>query len=450
VGSTGVTASIAAFVAGLRYEDLPDRVAERTKIVFLDALASAFAGCDADESATVAEVAVDLCGGGDVTVIGGGTASAAAATLINGYLVTAATVCDVHRPTVCHVTPQVVPPAMAVAERRRTSGADFVAAIAAGLEVTTRVGIGTQYDAFRKRGWHSPGVVGPFGGAASAGRVMGLCETRLVNAFGIALSQSAGTWAQLGTPTIKFQQSRGALAGLLAANLAEKGFTATGEALEAEDGGLFTSYADGGEPAAVVRGLGVEWELEEISLRPWPVAAFLQPVVTVALRAMADGPPLEAIESVTLTVGETAYQLHGVMDWADRFKARLSARYVTAVVMTDQACWMDQFTSERVADPKLFAFASGRVTVVKEASCADSSARVNVRYLDGAEAEVVADVPKGDATDPLTFDEVAAKFLRASGRLLSDSVATRTVEMAADLEHLRSVDAMLEALRSKT
>jgi 2-methylcitrate dehydratase PrpD len=65
------------------------------------------------------------------------------------------------RPNLCHVTPEVVPPALAAAEERGVSGRVLVTALAAGLETAVRVGVGIRYPAFRERGWHSPGVIGP-------------------------------------------------------------------------------------------------------------------------------------------------------------------------------------------------------------------------------------------------------------------------------------------------
>ena len=103
------------------------------------------------------------------SVIGGGHLSLAGATLLNGYLVTAVTMCDVHRATMTHITPEIVPPALAIAERDGLSGRDLLVAIAAGCEVTTRIGIGLDYPAFRARGWHGPGILGPFGAAAAVG-----------------------------------------------------------------------------------------------------------------------------------------------------------------------------------------------------------------------------------------------------------------------------------------
>ena len=167
--STTPTAALAEFVAELKYDDLPPRIRERVKDILLDTLASAIAGRQGDETRQIRALAAALGASREATVIGGEALSLAGATLLNGYLITAVTVCDVHRPTLCHTTPQVVPPALAIAERNAASGRALIAAIVAGLETTVRIGLGTKYPAFRARGWHSPGVIGPFGGAAAAG-----------------------------------------------------------------------------------------------------------------------------------------------------------------------------------------------------------------------------------------------------------------------------------------
>jgi len=190
------TAELARFVAGLQYDQLPERTRERVKDIVLDTLASAIAGRQGDESKQIRALATALGGSREASVIGGEQLSLAGATLLNGYLITAVTVCDVHRPTLCHTTPQVVPPALAIAERDGASGRALIVAVAAGLEATVRVGLGTNYPAFRAKGWHSPGVIGPFGGAAAAGRLLGLDAERQRNAFGLAGSQSAGTFAK--------------------------------------------------------------------------------------------------------------------------------------------------------------------------------------------------------------------------------------------------------------
>src|SRR5918996_1008209 len=163
------------------------------------------------ETAQIEALAAAIDGPRTSTVIAGPPHSLAGATLVNGYQITAVTVCDIHRPTLCHVTPEVVPPVLAVAEQRDLGGRDLLVAIAAGLETVVRVGAGMRYPSMRARGWHSPGVIGPFGGAAAVASLLGLDEARFQNALSLAGTQSAGTFAHWGTPTIKFHQTSGPL-----------------------------------------------------------------------------------------------------------------------------------------------------------------------------------------------------------------------------------------------
>src|SRR5205085_2116104 len=159
--SENVTEVLAGFAASLQYDDLPGQVRDHCKNVLLDTLACAVAGHRGEETQQLAALASGLAQSNESSVIGGDRLSLAGATILNGYLVTAVTMCDVHRPTLTHVTPEVIPPALAIAERDGLSGGALMAAVAAGCEVTTRIGSGLDYPIFRAKGWHGPGVLGP-------------------------------------------------------------------------------------------------------------------------------------------------------------------------------------------------------------------------------------------------------------------------------------------------
>lgn len=443
------TAELARFIANLEYDHLPASVRERVKDIILDALASAIAGRQGDESRQIRALAAALGGSREASVIGGEQLSLAGATLLNGYLITAVTVCDVHRPTLCHTSPQVVPPALAIAERDGASGRALILAIAAGLETTVRVGLGTNYPAFRARGWHSPGVVGPFGGAAAAGKLLGLDAERQRNAFGLAGSQSAGTFAHWGTPTIKFHQSRGALSGLMAGLLAEQGFLASTEVLAHKDGGLFNTYSDGGQPDAVVSGLGSRWELNQIALRLWPAASSIQSVIT-ALFALIKAHDLKPARIAVVRVGlsKTVYDMHGTLAWNDKFKALLSTPYVTAIVLHDRRCWLDQFEPERFRDPAVDTFARERVKVEIDPRVEGTGAVVEIRTIDGAVHADRRAAPKGDPADPLTRSEIEDKLRTAAAGFLPANAAQRIITLVGGLEHLGNVRELLAALRA--
>ena len=380
------TQLLARFAAALTYDQLPDQVKEHCKNLLLDTLACALAGHQGEETQQVAALASSLAQSHESSVIGGDRLSLAGATLLNGYLVTAVTMCDAHRSTMTHVTPEVIPPALAIAERDAGSGRDLLVAIAAGAEVTTRIGIGLDYPAFRARGFHGPGVLGPFGAAAAVGRLRGFDAETMAKAFGLAGSQAAGTFAAWGTPTVKFHQCRGALSGLLAALLAEQKFLATREFLTAQDGGLYNSYSNGGKPERATDDLGRRWELEQIALRLWPSASLMQGMAT-ALFDLLKQHKIEpsAVKQLRVTLGQTAFDMHGKLPrYKGKFDALISGHYAAAVIVHDRALTLAQFEPARYDDPKLRRFAEEQVAIRLDPALAGVQAVVEVEMGGGA------------------------------------------------------------------
>ena len=404
------TRRLAEFSSGLRWTDVPERVQSRVADVVIDAIASGLLGQSVGEIPRLASMQQELGSSGSSTVIGGAPTSEMAACLVNGYLITAATICDAHLPTQCHVTPEVLPPAMAVSESRVTSGERFLAAVAAGLEVTTRIGLGLNPPVMAQLGWHAPGITGPFGGAAAVGNLLELSTLEQQYAFGLAASQAAGTLAQWGTITVKFHQARGSVSGLLAGRLAAHGFTSCTDVLTRPVGGLLTSYSDGGDASALVAGLGDEWRLMDVSLRTFPVGALMQAVAAVALDVRAAVPDASEIEAVCVRLPEKAYRMHGDMPWHDAFTSRLSTRYIAAVVLLDDRCGLEQFSDERLASTDVDAFATQRVRVELDASLADGGAAMDVSLRSGQVVRVATNAPPGHPSAPLTRSQVMEKF----------------------------------------
>jgi 2-methylcitrate dehydratase PrpD len=439
-----LTERLAEFAASTRLGDLSESARERARIVFADAVASAYMGNRSDEVPMIERLALATAGRGQSPVVGRAPLANAGAVLVNGYLVTATTVCDVHRPTLCHVSPEVFPPSLAVAVERGISGAELLRAFALGLEITTRVGLGSNYSAFRANGWHSPGVWGPFGGATAAGTLLGLDKSQMRNALSLAGSQSAGTFAHWGTPTIKFHQSRGALSGYLAAILAETGFQAGADVLTAEDGGLYRTYSDGGQPKVALDGLGWQWELEQLSLRPWPLASSLQSLATALLHLVETGGVRAAdVRRAHVSLSPTVYGMHGELPWNDRFHALLSARYVTSVMLADGTCGLDQFTAERLADHRLDRYARENVEIVSSATVERNGAIVELELTDGRVISDRRTVPRGDAGDPLSMADVREKFLTATAGMLTSAEAEAVFARLEHIDELARVDASL-------
>jgi 2-methylcitrate dehydratase PrpD len=445
------TQALASYAASLDVEAIPDTVRVQCKNLLLDALACAVAGHAGDETPQVAAFATALAPGADTSIIGGARASLTGATVLNAFLITAVTMCDAHRATLTHVTPEVVPAALAIAERDNLSGRDLMAALAAGFEVTTRIGIGLDFPAFRARGFHGPGILGPFGAAAAVGRLLGFDGATMARAFGLAGSQAAGTFAAWGTPTVKFHQCRGALSGLMAALLAQQGFVANPDFLTCPDGGLFSAYAGRGYPDRVTVDLGTRWELQEIALRPWPAAAAIQGMIS-ALFDLLDQNDLRAedVTQVDVGLGQRAFDMHGgYATYTGKFQAMLSAHYAAAAVLHDRDLSLHQFEPERYDAPDLVHFAAEKVSVALDTTLSGPEATVDLALSNGTVLTAHCAHTRGSPENPLTTAQVEAKFRRyAAPRLGADQVEA-VVQAVARLEEIGSVRNLMGMLRSR-
>jgi 2-methylcitrate dehydratase PrpD len=444
------TQALAEFAATLSYEALPESAREHCKNLILDALACAVAGHQGEETGQVAALASALAQGNESSVIGGGHLSLAGATLLNGYLITAVTMCDVHRAIMTHVTPEIVPPALAIAERDGLSGRDLLVAVAAGCEVATRIGIGLDYPVFRARGWHGPGILGPFGAAAAVGSLIGFDAESMARAFGLAGSQSAGTFAAWGTPTVKFHQCRGALSGLMAGLLAQQNFVATHEFLTAKDGGLYNTYVNGGLPEVALAELGQRFELEEIALRLWPSATVIQGLIT-ALFDLVQRHKIDAgdVRKVRIALSKTAFDMHGGFStYKAKFEALLSAHYTAAVILHDRALTLAQFEPKRYDDPKLRSFAAEKVDVRADAAVAGSQAKVDVELDDGTTLSAFCAHPLGGRDNPLSRAQIEDKFRSYAAGVLPDSHIGDVLGAVDRLEDFGSVRKLMALLRA--
>jgi 2-methylcitrate dehydratase PrpD len=443
------TQVLARFASELEYDAIPAGVREYCKDVLLDTLACALAGHHGEETHQVAALAAGLAQSAESSVIGGERLSLAGATVLNGYLITAVTMCDIHRPTLTHVTPEVMPAALAIAERDGCSGRDLLTAMVAGMETTTRVGIGLDYPEFRRRGWHGPGVIGPFGAAAAAGRLLQFDADTMACAFGLAGSQAAGTFAAWGTPTVKFHQCRGALSGVMAALLAQQKFVATREFLTAPDGGLYNTYSHGGRPDAVTAELGTRWELESIGLRLWPSASTIQGFITALFDLVEEHRVApDQVERLRVGMSRTAVDMHGIFPrYKGKFEALLSTHYAAAAVLHDRALTLAQFEPARYNDPKLARFAAEKVDVVIDPALSGVQAVVEARLASGATISVRCDHPRGAPENPLTRAQIEDKFRTYGRTRLTASRIEEIIEAVAALEGVGSARELMNSLR---
>jgi 2-methylcitrate dehydratase PrpD len=412
----------------------------------LDALACALAGHAGEDTSRVSRFVSQLAQSNESSVIGGGRLSLSGATMFNGFLITAVSMCDVYRPTATHLQPVIVSPALGIAERDGATGRDLLVALVAGFETAVRIAAGIDYAAFRKRGWHGPGTIGPFGAAAAVGRLRGFGADTMATAFGLAGSQSAGTFAAWGTASVKFHQFRGALSGLMAALLAEQGFVATREFLTASDGGFYPTYCGGSARDEATSALGSRWEMEQIALRPWPTSAASQGVVTALFDLMhKHNVTVDRTERLRVYVSPACYEAYASRrTFSGKWEASASIHYTAAVTLHDRALWMEQF--ERYDDPRLRQFAAERVDLIGDPTLTAEQARVEIHMHDGTVLSTTCMASKGTPGNPLTRVEIEEKFRRAAAGRLQETQVQFVVNAIAALEDQKSLQPLMKTL----
>ena len=417
-------ALLAGWVAGLDWADLPASVQDRVGDLLLDGLASGFAGRSVDLLERVVRVADAFGGPGAAPVIGGGLSSPAGACLQNAYAITAATICDVYRPGLCHVSPVVIPPLLSLVGRPGITAEDLLAALAAGFEVTVRLSRELGDEHFRGGGWHAPGVVGAVGAAAAAARLLRLDAGATSNAIAYGAAQAAGTFAGLGTEAVKFNQARGALSGLLAGLIAAEGNAASSEWLTRPGSGMSAVQGDGIERGELTAGLGSTWLLHEISLRRWPAASSVQSLVECVLELVeSKNIELAEIEQLTIGLSPGAYLVSGRHEWGDSLSAQQSAAWVAAATLADRTWWLEQSSPTRTSDAGLGDFARERVEVHADPALRSAAVEVAARLRNGTTVGLARTDAPGDPTRPLERREIEAKLRRTAGpHLAGDAI----------------------------
>jgi 2-methylcitrate dehydratase PrpD len=313
----GVTSQLSDFAAGIRLDRLPPQVVDRARFLVLDLVGNIVRARHDAESTSSFLSAVRAMGmaAGNAGVFGDAARyTPAGAAFLNGALAHSLDFDDTHAAGSLHPGAPVIPAALAAGEMVGASGADVLAAIIAGYEVTCRVALALPAGEHYDRGYHPTATCGAFGAAAAAARVFGLDAEGVAGALGTVLSQAAGSLQFLanGAWTKRFQVGWAALNGLMAATLVREGFKGASEALEGKHG-FMRAYAPNPTPERAVQDLGVMFELMNTAVKPYPSCRYGHAAIdaALALRAANDIRPQD-ITAIRLGLPKSGMLLVGV------------------------------------------------------------------------------------------------------------------------------------------
>lgn len=352
--ATGLTRRLAAFAIGCRHEPLPPDVTERAKALLLDTLAAAYgARSFVPSGAVLADGLGSLgLGQGGASVLGDSRDwSPLAAALVNGALAHGMDMDDTFLASPVHPSAVLVPAALAAAEMVGADGATTLRALVAGYEGLCRIARAMAGTGHIERGFHQTATVGVFGAAITAGLILGLDQTQLESALGIAGSQAAGSiqFAANGAWNKTFQVGAAAMNGLLAANLARSNFLGASDVLEGRHGFL-NAYGDGAHHEALIAELGQRWDTLQIGVKPYPCCRCSHPVLDGVLRLRAEH-GIQASDVVGVSLGISSYatrivgsELPAVWRPTTTVEAQFSLPFVTAAALIDGRMGWEQYT----------------------------------------------------------------------------------------------------------
>jgi 2-methylcitrate dehydratase PrpD len=384
-----IARQLAEWATGLRLAAVPVPVRDIACRHLLDGLGTAVGALRLGEARPAVAVARGLGGPPESTVLGGDERlGAPAAALAVGALVHALDFDDTHADGLVHATAVTLPAALAVGEQYGASGAEVLTAALAGYEVTCRIAAAVPHG-FHARGLHATGIAGALGSAVVAARLAGLDADTATNALGIAGSGAGGLleFLSTGASTKQLHPGLASYNGILAARLAAAGATGPDSVLEGRYGIWAALSAHPADPARALRGLGAEWEVTRITMKPYPVCQLSHATLDAAAQIRTDPADVVGIEayvhpdSVPIVCEPAEQKIRP----RTPYEAKFSLPWCVAALMLDGRLGVGSFTEAALSRPEVTALAE-RVRSLPTAGgtvAAEAPGRVVVELRDG-------------------------------------------------------------------
>ncbi len=447
---------LARWTVETSFETLPPDVIHATKLRIIDAIGLALAGAETAFGRSVLEAERAMSPDGPCSVFGTGERlPLGGAAFVNGARVQALEFDDTHNESIVHMSGPAVSAAFALAQTQQVSGKDIIRAIAVANEVSCRVG-SVSVGQFHKRGFHPTGLFTPFGVAYLASALMGLDVEATSRAAGIVGSFASGLlecWVD-GTDSKFLHSGWAARAGLTAAALARAGTTGPPAILEGRFG-LFASHVQ--DPSAprdfgrITDTLGDDWESRRASFKPFPAAHVLHPYISAVLRLRALH-NIHVDDVMRIDCPVAAFNVGIVCEpaaekWAPRTDShgRVSLQFSVAEALATGRLGKNAYSSQVRNDPAILELAR-RVHYRPDPrfdGLAHFRGEVTITLRDGRVVSETEEYNRGSAQNPMTAEELRAKFDDNAGGILSAPMRDRLCDTVMQLERLDDAAAVV-------
>jgi len=458
----GLTKYVAEFICDTQLTNLPADVIELGKKHILDGLGLALSGGSSECGGLVREHLASLhLGAGPATVIGTNLKVAPRfAAFANGVGIHAddyddtqlAVASDRVYGLLTHPTAPALPAALAMAQMTGASGAATMLAYHLGVEVECKIAEAINPRHYQN-GFHATATCGTFAAAAASAKLLGLSLEATQRALSIAGSQSAGLRENFGTMTKPFHAGRSSESGVAAAQFAASGWTASDNILEAQRG-FFHAAGGGYDHAAISGKLGAPWTFAEpgVSIKPHPSGSLTHPGMTEMMRLILEN-DIRPEQVKHVRVGTNHNMPNALIHHRpiNELQAKFSMEFCMAILLLERRGGLNEFTDEVVnrADVKAM-IEKVDFVVDDEAEAAGyhkMTTLITITLSDGRTISGRSDFGRGSPAMPMSFDEVANKFLENTEFARFPLAQAKTViDLVRDLDTLPSIERLMTAL----
>ena len=431
------------FVSKLKYEELPPEVVARTKQFLLDQLACQLLGSTVEWNQPVYRFVKENKQGGPASIVNyGNRVPVDDAAFVNGTFGQGCELDDYYDRGGGHPGAASIPVAMALSDKKKVDGKDFITAVVAGYELGWRLGLGLLPQMMR-RGFHAQSVVGVFIAAATAGRILKLNPDELTNAFAIAGSHASGTmeFDQSGGEVKRMHTGLACVGGMRSAMIAGMGLTGPATIFEGERGIL---RVFGGEcnPDSMTQRLGLEFAIMRGAIKRFPVNASQHSPIEL-LSKLIDENRIEwkAVKKIEVGVNEHVL-MHGgsIAEPKQVVDAQFSLRFTLALRLlksnNDLRLYMDP---KLWRDPEILGVGKKIEFFAEPTAVGDLrfACRMRISLSDGSMVEGFLPYPKGTSKNPLSEEELRQKFFDLVDGVLPKEQQNRIIETVnrIELEH---------------
>jgi 2-methylcitrate dehydratase PrpD len=435
------TARIARFVVETEFQKIPSEAIKMAKTAVLDCLGVALAGSKEPSARICAEIARQEHAREESSVIGQGfRSSAMQAAFANG---TAAHALDFdHSFTLMgQPTAPIIPAIISLGESLGSSGRRCLEAYVAGFETITKLVMSLRQRS--EDGWHPPSSFGSFGAGVACAKLQGLSQTQVETTLGTAASMASGLVCNFGTMSKPLHVGLGARNGVVAAKLAQSGFTANKQAIEAGLG-FYEVFYPGAEPdKRPLEELGTVYELinSGIRIKPYPCGGLTHPAIDGVLEFKTKyGITAEMVESIDVGVARHTFERIVFRVPENGLQGKFSMPYLLARAIIDGRLFLDAFSDSAVRDENVLRLAE-RVQMrldpdLQPTTLGSRPCKVTIHLRDGRSFSRQIDYAKGSREAPMTTEELKQKFVGCARQALDDSSIERIIE---DVEHLETL-----------